>query len=489
MNTISRRGLLKMGAALAAAPSFVGSVRAAQRPRVAQDDGALLPAARVPVNPSRHLLLRGGTVITMDRAVGDFAQGDVHIQGKRIAAVGRDLKVPPGTQVIEAAGTILIPGFVDCHRHSWSAQFRRIIPDGLIANYMATTHQGFAPFYRPHDMYVGNLITALGCIDAGITCIIDNSHNSRSAAHSDAAIEALFDSGIRAVHASGPPQFGTWDMQWPADLGRLQKKYFTSDDQLVTLRAFANPNRENWAVARNLGLRIHADGVSSDQIQAFAQENLLGPDFTFNHASGLSDAAWRIVRDTGCNVNVCPRSDAQYGLGGGSSAGVGGFQKALDFGVAPGFSVDNETSYSTDMFGEMRAAFFIQRALAANRRVNKDPDAPAPVTVQQVMECATVNGARCAALLHKCGSLTPGKEADVVMIRADDINVYPLNNAIGTVVQAADVRNVDTVIIGGAIRKRAGRLVGIDMPRFRRLVDESRSYLFAQANYKLDILS
>jgi cytosine/adenosine deaminase-related metal-dependent hydrolase len=489
MNTISRRGLFKMGAALAAAPSLVRNAGAAQRATTGRDRGTLLAAARVPVNPARHLLLRGGTLITMDRALGDFGQGDVHIQGKRIVAVGRDLKVPARTQVIEARGTILIPGFVDCHRHSWSAQFRRIIPDGLIANYMATTHQGFAPFYRPHDMYVGNLITALGCLDAGITCIIDNSHNSRSAEHSDLAIEALFDSGIRAVHASGPPQFGTWDKQWPADLARLQTKYFTSDDQLVTLRAFANPNQENWALARSLGLKIHADGISSDQIHAFAPAGLLGPDFTFNHASGLTDDAWRVVRDTGCNVNVCPRSDSQYGLGSGSSAGVGGFQKALDFGVAPGFSVDNETSYSTDMFAEMRAAFFIQRALATNRRANKDPDAPVPVTVRQVLECATVNGARCAALLDKCGTLTPGKEADIVMIRADDINVYPLNNAIGTVVQAADLRNVDTVIVGGAIRKRAGRLVGIDMPRFRQLVDESRQYLFAQAKYRLDIVS
>jgi cytosine/adenosine deaminase-related metal-dependent hydrolase len=354
---------------------------------------------------------------------------------------------------------------------------------------MATTHNGFAPFYRPHDMYVGNLITALGCINAGITCVIDNSHNSRSAAHSDAAIEALFDAGIRAVHASGPPQAGTWDKQWPADLARLQKKYFTSDDQLVTLRAFANPNRDTWAFARSLGLRIHADGISSDQIEAFAQDKLLGPDFTFNHASGLTDAAWRLVRETGCNVDVCTRSDSQYGLGSGTSAGVGGFQKALDFGVQPGFSVDNETSYSTDMFGEMRATFFIQRALATNRRVNKDPNPPAPVTVRQILQCATVNGARCAALLDKSGTLTPGKEADIVMIRTDEINLYPLNHAIGTVVQAADVHNVDTVIIGGAIRKRHGALIGVDMQRFRQLVDESRSYLFSKANYTLDILS
>ena len=127
-------------------------------------------------------------------------------------------------------------------------------------------------------------------------------------------------------------------------------------------------------------------------METFAKENLLGPDFTFNHASTLSDVAWRLVREAGCLVNVCTRSDAQYGLGSGSSAGVGGFQKALDFGVQPGFSVDNEVSYSTDMFGEMRAAFFIQRALAANRRANQDPDAP-PVTVRQILRCGTVNGA------------------------------------------------------------------------------------------------
>ena len=489
MEPISRRGLFKMGAALTAASSLVRSLGAAQRPATGQDAGTLQSAARTPVNPTHHILLRGGTIITMDPALGDFAKGDIHIQGKHIVEVGRDLRAPAGAEVIDAVGTILIPGFVDCHRHSWSATFRQIIPDGLIANYMATTHQGFGPYYRPHDMYVGNFITALGCINAGITCVIDNSHNSRSAAHSDAAIEALFDSGIRGVHASGPPQFGTWDKQLPADWARLQKKYFTSDDQLVTLRAFGAANRENWALARSLGLKIHADGISSELVEAFAKEKLLGPDFTFNHASGLTDAAWRLVRETGCNVDVCTRSDSQYGLGTGASAGVGGFQKALDFGVQPGFSVDNETSYSTDMFGEMRAAFFIQRALATNRRVNKDPDAPAPVTVRQVLQCATVNGARCAALLDKCGTLTPGKEADIVMIRADGMNVYPLNNALGTVVQAADVGNVDTVIIGGAIRKRRGALVGVDMQRFRQLVDESRSYLFGKANYTLDILS
>jgi len=130
VKSISRRGLFKMGVALAAAPSLVRTLGAAQRSAANQDGGTLEPAARVRVNPTHHILLRGATIITMDTAVGDFARGDLHIQGKHIVEVGRDLKAPAGAEVIDAAGTILIPGFVDCHRHSWSAQFRRIIPDG-----------------------------------------------------------------------------------------------------------------------------------------------------------------------------------------------------------------------------------------------------------------------------------------------------------------------------------------------------------------------
>jgi 5-methylthioadenosine/S-adenosylhomocysteine deaminase len=390
--------------------------------------------------------------------------------------------------VIDASNTILIPGFIDCHRHSWEGALRRIIPNGDIGKYMSTTHQGFALHYRPHDMYVGNLITALGCIDAGITCIIDNSHNSRSAAHSDAAIRALMDSGIRAVHASGAPQNGNWDHQWPQDLSRLQKQFFSSSDQLVTLRMFAGLDRTNLTLARQLGLRVTIEllgAASAPTMEELRNEKLLGPDITYNHCNALPDSAWRIIRETGGSVNVCPRSDPQYALG----EGIPAFQTALDHGIRPGLSVDNEISYGTDMFTEMRVIFNIQRAWATYRRSNGDANAPKLVNVQEVLECATVNGAACAGLTDKCGSLTPGKEADIVAIRTDDINLYPSNNAHGSVVAAADARNVDTVIIGGVVRKSKGKLVGVNMTRFRQQVDESRDYLFKQAGYRLDIFS
>jgi len=473
----SRRGFFKNAAALAAA--------AAPAKAVPQSKDSEIISRRNP-DANHRILLKGGTIVSLDPKVGDFVKGDLLIQGKKIAAVAANL--PISGDVIDASNTILIPGFVDCHRHSWEGVLRRIIPNGDIGKYMATTHQGFALHYRPRDMYVGNLVTALGCIDAGVTCIIDNSHNSRSPAHSDAAIQALFDAGIRAVHASGAPQNGTWDRQWPQDLERLQKQLFSSGDQLVTLRMFSGLDRANWALARRLGLRITSEFQGPQMgplMEQFWNEKLLGPDITYNHCGALPESAWQRIRESGGTVNVCPRSDPQYGIG----EGIPAFQKALDHGVRPGLSVDNEVSYGTDMFTEMRVAFNIQRAFAANRRFNGDSNPPKPVNVRDLLECATVNGAACAGLAQKCGSLTPGKEADIVMIRTDDINLYPSNNAIGTVVAAADIRNVDTVIIGGAIRKFRGKLVGVNMTKFRQQVDESRHYLFQQAGYQLDIFS
>jgi cytosine/adenosine deaminase-related metal-dependent hydrolase len=483
---MKRRDVLKVAATVAAAPLFPRGAEAAQNSPSRADAGTLERQWRNVTAGRRPILLKGGTVVSMDPKVGNFASGDVLIDGTRIAAVGDGVKAPPQAEVIDASRTIVIPGFVDAHRHSWEGQLRRIIPDGAIAEYMTATHNGFARHYRPHDIYVGTLITALGCIDAGITCIIDNSHNSRSAAHSDAAVQALIDSGIRGVHASGAPAAGDWDRQWPQDLERLQKQFFASHDQLVTLRMFSGMNRENWALARRLGIRITTESnAAGPEFDAFWKEDLIRDDNTFNHCQGWGDEVWQRVRAAGATANVCPRSDAQYGLG----EGVFALQKALDNGVRPGFSIDNEVSYGTDMFSEMRVAFNVQRAMATYRRSRGEPKPPALVDVRTVLECATVSGAACAGLLDRCGTLTPGKEADIVLIRTDDINLYPSNHAIGTVVLAADTRNVDTVIVGGRVRKLRGRMPGVNMDRFREMADESRNYLFAKAGYRLDIFS
>jgi cytosine/adenosine deaminase-related metal-dependent hydrolase len=481
---ISRRGALKAGATLAAGAAAGGGL---SESATAADDIRRFDLQQT-IDPKSRVLLKGGTIVSMDDKVGDLAKGDLLIEGTKIAAIAPDINAPDA-QVIDALDTIIVPGLVDCHRHSWEGQLRRINPNSpTLADYMNATHLSFAKAYRPQDHYVGNYLTAMGCIDAGVTCVIDNSHNSRSADHSDAAVEALFDSGIRAVHASGPPGAGDWDHQWPQDLERLQKKYFSSADQLVTLRMFSGPIRENWAVARKLGLRITTEfqgPQQAAQLDPLAADKLVGPDNTFNHCGALPERTWQIIVDSGANVDVCPRSDAQYALG----EGVCALQHAWDHGIKPGFSVDNETSYSTDMFMEMRMALYIQRAVAQNKKFSGDQNPPKPLMVRDVLYCATMAGAHCAGLDDKIGSLSPGKDADLIMIRTDAVNLYPSNNAIGTVVQAAERSNVDTVIIGGRVRKYRGRVVGLDMASLRAKIDESRNHLFAAVGYKPDIFA
>jgi 5-methylthioadenosine/S-adenosylhomocysteine deaminase len=483
---MTRRGVFKAGAGLAAGVAasrlVAGDAAAAEAEKLARFEHQRA------VDPKHRILLKGGTIVSMDEKVGDLVQGDLLIEGKKIAAIGPNLQAE-GAEVIDAHDAILVPGLVDCHRHAWEGQLRRINPNSpTLVDYMNATHLSFAKVYRPQDHYVGNYLTALGCIDSGVTCMIDNSHNSRSAAHSDAAIEALFDSGMRAVHASGPPGAGDWDHQWPKDLERLQKKYFSSADQLVTLRMFSGPDRNNWAYARQLGLRITTEFQGPQQaalLDPLAQDKMVGPDNTFNHCGALPERTWQIIVDSGANIDVCPRSDAQYALG----EGVCAYQHALDHGIKPGFSVDNETSYSTDMFMEMRVALYLQRAIAQNRRFQGDANPPKPVMVRDVLYAATMSGAHCAALDDKIGSLTPGKEADILVIRTDDINLYPSNNALGTVVQAAERSNIDTVIIGGRVRKYRGKLVGLDMKRLKAMIDESRNHLFTAVGYKPDIFA
>src|SRR5579862_3781762 len=481
---ISRRGALKTGAALAAGAAAGGGLSA---PVAAADDVRRFDG-QTRVDPKSRVLLKGGTIVSMDAKVGDLAKGDLLIEGSKISAIAPEIDAADA-QVIDALDTIIVPGLVDCHRHSWEGQLRRINPNSpTLADYMNATHLSFAKFYRPQDHYVGNYLTAMGCIDAGVTCVIDNSHNSRSAAHSDAAVEALIDGGIRGVHASGAPSAGDWDHQWPADLERLQKKYFSSTDQLVTLRMFSGPIRENWEVARRLGLRITTEfqgPQQAEQLDPLAADKLVRADNTFNHCGALPERTWQIFIDSGANVNVCPRSDAQYALG----EGVCALQHAWDHGIKPGFSVDNETSYSTDMFMEMRVALYLQRAIAKNRAFQGDQNPPKPLMIRDVFHCATLGGAHCAGLDDKIGSLAPGKEADIVMIRTDDTNIYPPNNAVGVVVQAADRGNVDTVIIGGRVRKYRGKVIGLDMAKLKGMVDESLGHQFTAVGYKPDVFA
>ncbi len=433
------------------------------------------------------MLIKGATILSMDVDIGNIPKGDILIEGGKIVSVGAGISADQA-QIIEADHMIAIPGMVDTHRHSWEGQLRRINPNAeSLEDYCNATHFSFAKYYRPRDIYVGNMLTALGCMDAGITTVIDNSHNSRSAAHSDAAIEAMLDAGIRAVHAAGAPVSGTWDTaHWPGNLERLQNKYFKDgNNSLITLAMMAQLEPAQWAEARRLGIPIVTEffgGKMADELEGLHREGLLRKDNIFNHCTCLPDKGWKILREAGVRVNVCPRSDAHYGI----EDGMFAWQAAAQHGIRPGLSVDNETSYSGDMFMEMRVAFYLQRVVGQLRRSDQTRQSVETINASRLLEAATIDGAACAGLQDRIGSLVPGKQADVVLINTEDINLYPSNNAFGTVVHAAERSNIDTVIIGGRIVKQRGALIGVNAKELRAAIDESRTHLFSAAGYKPD---
>lgn len=259
----------------------------------------------------RPILISGGAVVTMDPNVPDLDRGDVLLVGQRIVAVGADLRsdsqhaaMVESALVIDARGAIVSPGFVDTHRHAWETQLRRSIPDVTdLGEYVMTTLAGIAPLYTPEDMHIGTRLAALTAIDAGITTMLDFSHNSRSAAHSDAAVHALIDSGIRGVHASMGPHFGDWDEQWPTDLGRLVRDFHGAAGGLITVRLaalstdeIAGPalayGPELAALARDLDVSTSIDAVfgtaSSEAILRWADQGILDPTLTMIHATGLT---------------------------------------------------------------------------------------------------------------------------------------------------------------------------------------------------------
>jgi cytosine/adenosine deaminase-related metal-dependent hydrolase len=191
------------------------------------------------------------------------------------------------------------------------------------------------------------------------------------------------------------------------------------------------------------------------------------------------------MKQAGVRVNITPRSDTQWGI----ASGVFGYQQALDHDMKPAFSIDNESAYSGDMFTEMRVALALQRSAAQFRKYQGDTNAPKPVTMRQLLETATINGAFVAHLDDRTGSLSEGKEADIVLINTNDISLYPSNNALGSVVNAGERSNVETVIIGGRIRKWEGKLVGVDMERLRAATETSQEYLFKATRYVPDMFS
>jgi cytosine/adenosine deaminase-related metal-dependent hydrolase/ribose/xylose/arabinose/galactoside ABC-type transport system permease subunit len=445
------------------------------------------PGTDLKVVPSARKLIRGGLVLSLDSQVGDLATGDVLIDGETILAVGPGL-ANGEVEEIDASGMIVMPGFVDSHRHIWEGLLRNIGTDVPLegrVGYISHVLHKLAPAYRPQDAYVGNLVSALGAIDAGITTLLDWSHIQGSPEHTDAVIQALDDSGLRAVFAYGFPWWGKWEERQPSWFVRAATQHFSSNDQRLTL-ALAAPGpeftdfevtRDHWKLARETGARITTHvGVGSygldGKVQEFGEAGLLGPDTTYIHCTTLNDTEIQMIVDTGGTVSLASPVEMMMGHG------MPPIQKFLDRGLRPSLSVDVETNVPSDLFNQMRSVLALQRALAT-------ADGKPPLSTREVLELATIEGAKANGLDSKVGTLTPGKQADIVMLRTDRLNVTPLNDPATAVVAGMDTSNVDTVLIAGRVMKRHGTLMHVDWPAVHRAAAESRDHVIAKSGFKL----
>jgi len=479
----SRRTLLTTSALAAGA----AAARLLPDPALAQGAGAANTDSELArLQGARRILLKGGVVLTLDRQVGDFVQTDVLIEDGKIRAVGPELAVysDETAAVIDAANRIVLPGFIDTHHHFYQGLLRNILTNGLLnPDYNRDIQATLTPAYAPADAYAGVLATALGMIDMGTTTAVDTSQVSHTPEHSDACIRALQESGIRAVHAywrgSGPGS------QYPQDIVRLRRSYFNSEDQLLTLAMGASLDPKVFAYAREVGVRTVSHGVSNNTertLLELARAGLLRPGDQYIHCTHLSDAAWRAIKDSGGRVSIAPAIEMAMGHG------LPPIQDSLDHGIRPSLSSDVDATMAQDPFTIMRAAFTLQRLSLLQRARNGEQNLPPLLTCRDVLEFATIEGARCAVLERKVGTLTPGKEADVVLLATDRINVWPLNNAPGAVVNVMNPGHVETVLIAGKVKKWRGNLVGVDLPRVLRLVEEARDAVVRRSGFRPNLL-
>ncbi|RPI95035.1 MAG: amidohydrolase [Chloroflexi bacterium] len=442
----------------------------------------------------KRTLIKNGCVLSLDKKVGNFHQADVLIEGTKIAVVGPNLSAADA-EVIDASDMIVMPGFVDTHRHVWEGILRNIgtdIPLEGAEGYLSIILKTLAPVYRPEDAYIGDLVGLYGAIDAGITTILDWSHIQATREHADAVVRALQESGMRAVFAYGYPWWKDPDEHQEDWIRDVAKQYFASKDQLLTF-ALAVPGPEfvsfektkaHWQLARELEARITVHvGVGTAgklcKLLEMGKAGLLEDDTTYIHCTTLSDEEIKMIVDTGGAVSLSSTSEMTMGYG------MPPVQRFLNLGLRPSLSVDAETNMPNDMFTQMRSVISLQHGMLFDRKLAGKRNLPPFMNSRDVIECATIEGARANGLAHKTGTLTPGKEADIILLSTDRPNILPVNDPIGAVVWGMDTSNVDSVFVAGKALKREGKLLNVDLDDLRRRAYESRDYVLAKSGFKL----
>lgn len=426
-------------------------------------------------NPMRKLLIHGATIITMDPRLGDLRPGDILLENDRIAAIAPKLHAP-SAESIDASSFIIVPGLINAHMHTWQTGLRAVSANWTLLEYFRWMHAGLATRFLPEDVRIANVAGALNQINCGVTTLVDWCHNNPTPAHTDSAIDGLRESGIRAAFFHGSPKpdpkpgerhFS--ELPHPrAEVERLLRGPFASRDQLLTLGlAILGPHYStlevclhDFRLARELGLiaSMHQGGGAPKTPggwDALEREGLVGGHVNIVHGNDLTDEQLARFVERGVSFSVTPENEMSQGHG----HPITGRLRKL--GSAPSIGIDLESVVSGELLAAARIALAHQRSLdnATARLETGSITQTTSIPAREALSWITVEGARMLRMQDRIGSLAPGKQADLVLIRADDLNVWPVHDPVATVVIQASLANIDSVMIAGEWRKRAGKLL------------------------------
>jgi cytosine/adenosine deaminase-related metal-dependent hydrolase len=421
-------------------------------------------------------LIRGATVITMD-AQGDLPVGDILVTDDVITDIAPVIHADDA-QVVDASGCIVIPGLVNAHMHTWQTALRGLAANWTLLEYFQKMHAGLATVFEPEDLYIATRVGAWNQLNCGTTTLVDWCHNNRTPAHNDAAVAGLLESGIRAAFFHGTPkpepkpgETPFWEVPHPrAEVERLLKRH--QGHALLSVHAAVlgphystlNVAMHDFRMAKELDViaSLHQGGGPArtpDGWEQLETAGLLGDNVNIVHGHALSDAQLRRFCDLGMSFSAAAESEMSQGHG----HPLTGRLRLI--GRAPSLGVDLESVMSGDMLGQARIALGIQRSLdnVAYREAHGTIPPTSTITTREALAWVTVEGARMLRQSHRIGSLAPGKQADLVLVRADTLNMQPVHDAVSAVVMQASLANIDSVMVAGRWKKRDGRLVGVEL--------------------------
>jgi cytosine/adenosine deaminase-related metal-dependent hydrolase len=441
-----------------------------------------------------RVLIKGGYVLSMDPSVGEHEHADVLIEDGVIREIAPTIEASD-SDVIDATGDVVMPGFVDTHRHTWQTQLRAICADWTLMDYFRGIRQTISPRYTAQDVFVGNYVGALEALDAGVTTILDFSHCNNTPEHPDAALQGLREAGIRAVFGYGyfpaptelPGAFESHEQRL-ADARRIRTDQLASDDALVTMGIALTETgllpfeltKAEIESAREMGALVvaHTGCTWGSSITSGVRElelhGLLGDDQVHVHCNCLDDDEFDLLAQNGSKVSISPETEIGMGMG------HPVFRQCVARGIKPTLSCDVISLNSGDMFSQMRLGLTFQRCMD-NDPINAAGAMPAKFdfTVRDAIAWGTINGAEAMGLGSRTGSLTVGKQADVIVIGGDGLNMLPRPEMVGAIVFQANPSNVRHVIVAGRPVKRDGALVGVDLQRVKRLATEAQERVLA----------